>query len=770
MGGDNNDNNPPNNGMSNNGGPDGGDNNAVDMGMDMPPSERCQPGVDTDGDGLDDACECQLGTSPLLADTDGDGIPDGVEDANQNCRVDPGETDPRRADTDGDGATDGEELAAGTDPLNPDTDGDGILDGVEINSCLDPLNPDTDGDGIPDGVEDANGDGEIGVCPNRQFDYSCAQGESDPCSADTDGDGVPDGDEAQYRNCRPEDLLGLVTPQLLENMTADYKLGLDPAVTTSPLVAPAGIEAHAFEDIGNGFTGFIASFAPPAGETLPNRVSDHVVSSIQNVYTGATRRASGRQVTTHDSYKAIVGAIVDLPAGTAPTAARDAVLAELAGVTPASINTGLTGALSGDAQETLFVYQVIARSAAQYVIVGAAVTLTDYTDDTTQAGIRIDDTVGGAAVAGAMEPLTEDCVAYTVTARPKVDIIISIDGSGSMSQEQTALRNFAVDFTSLLTASNLDWRAAVTLPNCGGDTNLSPEAKALFAAGGSGCGLPPIPFPIPGFPGTTDTGELVGGDFTADPMELERRLDPGVFSGGGEYTASALTAAADLALPRSDTDSAKFRTDAAVILIAISDEDDAFFQDALSFGNTNMSTLTAAQQTELENETAPWIEFLLQPDLGATMFGITWPTGEACPNDNSYAVGHSITQISNETGGLTGSICQSDFTNTLRVIADATAGISSGLRLRGVPLPPTVEVTHGSAQTGNIVDMSRSRVDGFDFDSIVNRVSFTGPTPPQTNDRVIIPYRRWENSVFMCTTTADCPSEQKLKCVDGECR
>ncbi len=762
MGGANNGND-----ASNNNTPDATNNTPDTTLPDVPPSDRCMPGVDTDGDGLNDDCECSLNTSPLLADTDGDGLDDGVEDANGNCRFEPGETDPRQADTDFDGASDSEEIAAGTDPLDPDSDDDGIPDGVELNSCLDPFSADTDMDGLPDGTEDGNLDGEIGVCPNRMFDYTCAQGESDPCSADTDGDGTPDADEAQYRDCRPEDLLGLITPQIVMNATADYQLGLDPGVATAAVTGGA-VQAHAFEHAGSRITGFIASFTPPNGETLSNRVSDYVVSTVQGRYAAAVRRVSGRQITTHDGHKATVGAVVDLPAGTALEAARDAVLADLAGVAPGTLSSGLTGTFAGDAQPTLLVYEIIARSATQYVIVASFVTQTDYENNAGQSGILVDDITGGSAVANAAESLADDCVAYTVTVRPKVDIIISIDGSGSMSDEQQALQNFAIDFTTLLTNSNLDWRAGVTRADCGGDTNLSPEAKALFS-GSPGCGAPPIPFPIPGFPGTTDTGELVAGDFTADPQELETRLAPGTFSGGGEYTASALTAAADLALPRSDTDGSKFRTDAAVILIAITDEEDAYFQDTLSWGNSQILVLDPAQQTELENKTQPWVSYLLKPELGATMFGIAWPPSEQC-SPNGSAVAHAVAQMANETGGSTGSICQADITNTLTEIANATAGIASGLRLRGVPLPPTIEVTHGSAQTGNVVDMPRSRVDGFDYDSIVNRVSFTGPMPPQTNDRVIMPYRRWENSVFMCTTTADCPAEQKLKCVDGECR
>ena len=57
-------------------------------------------------------------------------------------------------DTDGDGLTDQEELQLGTDPKNPDTDGDGLTDGEEVKVYkTDPLNPDTDYDALIDGDE-----------------------------------------------------------------------------------------------------------------------------------------------------------------------------------------------------------------------------------------------------------------------------------------------------------------------------------------------------------------------------------------------------------------------------------------------------------------------------------------------------------------------------------------------------------------------------------------------------------------------------------------
>ena len=63
---------------------------------------------DSDGDGLSDAKEAELGTDPQDPDSDDDGINDGDEVALG--------TDPNNADSDGDGTSDGAEVAAGSDP------------------------------------------------------------------------------------------------------------------------------------------------------------------------------------------------------------------------------------------------------------------------------------------------------------------------------------------------------------------------------------------------------------------------------------------------------------------------------------------------------------------------------------------------------------------------------------------------------------------------------------------------------------------------------
>lgn len=76
-------------------------------------------------------------------------------------------------DSDGDGLLDEQEGQLGTDSKNPDTDGDGLFDGEEVNSYhTNPLNPDTDSDTYRDGDEvragfNPNGPGKLLNVPSE---------------------------------------------------------------------------------------------------------------------------------------------------------------------------------------------------------------------------------------------------------------------------------------------------------------------------------------------------------------------------------------------------------------------------------------------------------------------------------------------------------------------------------------------------------------------------------------------------------------------------
>jgi len=131
--------------------------------------------LDTDGDGLGDAC-----------DTDDDG--DGVPDATDNCPLTP---NANQANNDGD--------AVG-DICDTDDDNDGVLDNVDNCPFIANSNQlDTDGDGIGDvcdtdddgdGVLDSNDNCPLTANPNQANNDGDAQG--DVCDADDDNDGVLD--------------------------------------------------------------------------------------------------------------------------------------------------------------------------------------------------------------------------------------------------------------------------------------------------------------------------------------------------------------------------------------------------------------------------------------------------------------------------------------------------------------------------------------------------------------------------------------------------
>jgi hypothetical protein len=161
-------------------------------------------GEDSDGDGIDDACD-QVDNSPdpcVGADTDGDETADvcdeDIDGDGIGNTTDPAPYDP---DADADGTCDGpmavaNRCEAGPDacPLlkdvspNPDgtcgfedSDGDGVSDPLEQSLGTDPAKPDTDDDGTPDGFD---------CLPKDGSRHDCAALVVPP--ADTDGDGVAD--------------------------------------------------------------------------------------------------------------------------------------------------------------------------------------------------------------------------------------------------------------------------------------------------------------------------------------------------------------------------------------------------------------------------------------------------------------------------------------------------------------------------------------------------------------------------------------------------
>ncbi len=148
--------------------------------------EQCVLGTspsspDSDGDTVDDFTETEGGTPGI--DTDGDGIQNALDPDDDNDWIatafeDPdGNGNPASDDTDGDGTP---------DYLDADDDGDGVPTSIEDpDGNGNPLDDDTDGDGTPDYL-DADDDGD--AIPTAAEDLN---GDSDPSNDDADFDGIP---------------------------------------------------------------------------------------------------------------------------------------------------------------------------------------------------------------------------------------------------------------------------------------------------------------------------------------------------------------------------------------------------------------------------------------------------------------------------------------------------------------------------------------------------------------------------------------------------
>ncbi|HLP82924.1 MAG TPA: GC-type dockerin domain-anchored protein, partial [Phycisphaerales bacterium] len=179
--------------------------------------------ADQDADGLIDQYEMERGWNAGNADQDEDGIRDGLE---VRRRMNPNRPDQGPAaagiqvDTDGDGLSDSVERQLGTDSQRRDSDGDGVSDGNEARMGLDPTSArthcrdcgptDGEADWDNDGITNANED-ELGL---------------DPANADSDGDGKCDSqdmDDPQEQSCTPPDPCW--TPNSQNGQSADCSGG-----------------------------------------------------------------------------------------------------------------------------------------------------------------------------------------------------------------------------------------------------------------------------------------------------------------------------------------------------------------------------------------------------------------------------------------------------------------------------------------------------------------------------------------------------------------
>ena len=153
--------------------------------------------IDTDGDGLDDVRESDLGTDPRNWDSDADNLSDGDE-------VIIWKTDPRNPDTDGDSYGDGEEVKGGYNPAGPGKFFEPPpADEEVVNDDLDSFAPVDNTVTLMDQLREEVGD--IGTCTESQYELAQALVFEQLRSQETAG--VPAITDATYTDPATVDLI-----------------------------------------------------------------------------------------------------------------------------------------------------------------------------------------------------------------------------------------------------------------------------------------------------------------------------------------------------------------------------------------------------------------------------------------------------------------------------------------------------------------------------------------------------------------------------------
>ena len=136
-----------------------------------------QPNVDdSDNDGMPDVWEQRYGLNPNVADENADADADGIRNADEYFL----RTSPTAEDSDGDGIPD----------AMADSDGDGLRNATELRLGTVPWIRDTNQDGQDDGLDDADGDG----VPNPDEDQAGTDpGTGEPLPEDDDPNAAPVG-------------------------------------------------------------------------------------------------------------------------------------------------------------------------------------------------------------------------------------------------------------------------------------------------------------------------------------------------------------------------------------------------------------------------------------------------------------------------------------------------------------------------------------------------------------------------------------------------
>lgn len=257
----------------------------------------------------------------------------------------------------------------------------------------------------------------------------------------------------------------------------------------------------------------------------------------------------------------------------------------------------------------------------------------------------------------------------------KVDILFVIDNSGSMGYEQKSMANRVGRMLSVL--NGLDWQIAVTTTDPTAETSRNPTLPSTAPRSNNSVDLTDGRLiPIYGSNGqyildtttSIDTAQYRLG-MTLQRPEIGSGLEQGIYA---TYRFIERSQSTNPAYKNFFRDGANF----AVVII--SDEDES----ANGTKNDPQNLINLVSSTFKQQKVFTWHSI------------ITKPNDSQCRSTYGATYGERLARLSNLTGGLIGSVCETDYAKQVEGIADGIKSMNKSLGLTCEPLtqfPITIE-------------------------------------------------------------------------------
>ncbi len=299
-------------------------------------------------------------------------------------------------------------------------------------------------------------------------------------------------------------------------------------------------------------------------------------------------------------------------------------------------------------------------------------------------GCTIDNGLKGASeVNGAYNPpdlsVPKQVDAITQVTVAAVDVLFVVDNSGSMAEEQRALRENFPLFIQYFSGSGLDYHVGVVSTDCD-----SPRTKGVLIEDDS-----------------TGTA-YIDDTFTEEEAtaSFQQRANLGT---NGSSTERGTDAAWAALVTNASTTSAGFMRDSADLsIVVISDE-------------KNQS------RDESVNEFSNWMTSL-KPD-GATYFSSVVGLGNGCPTAER---GDGYLEVTRNVGGIEWDICSTDYASLLDQLGLQAAGLKNEFFLSLVPVQDSIAVSVTDPE-GNVTDYAAGA--DWSYSQPRNSISFTTVFP-----------------------------------------